>query len=633
MIGPSLRQIVLATLLFGVLGLAAHGRVIDNGYAFDALYTVRDNPHVRADATLAEIFSSPYWDAEAFAGRGLYRPLSVMSFQLTRRIWAEPVAVDHALDLGLHVLCSLALMAFLMQMGARLGVALTLATLFLLHPVQTEVAASLVGRSDLLATLFALFALNLALTRRLSRPSVSIGLWGLFSLSLLAKESATSLIVLLPACWAGREFWRGTERRQVMGTAFLMALSLGLALACNLALRHAVLGDLFVQEIAKLDDGASGFIELRWRALAFASLYPQKLLWPHPLLPDYLTGAVPLAGLGLHLRAMLTGSVIFASIAWPAWTWLRQRSLTRVHLGMLLFWIAMAPVSNFIVQIGTPFGERMLYFPLIFLLLAVVDLPIWRPVDFAGLERRPKLWPAWMVLAVVLGIISANRIPEWKNNRSLFRAAVRDAPDNYYSQMAYGGTLLRDGGNLYERELAIKAFTAASRITPDAYPPWATLGSLAYAEGNYIEASSHFEKARVRAIGREREQAVVNLSRTFRALQDFGRVESLLVPAAQEHPGWTELQRELGDYWLIRGRIPEALAQFERVLLRKPQDETLWRAVIWAHLYQGQTEKASQRLESAPPGTVNDEFRRQLERDGLALPTASDTADADQETS
>lgn len=497
---------------------------------------------------------------------------------------------------------------------------MTLATLFLLHPVQTEVVASLVGRSDLLATLSALFALNLALARGVSRPRVWIGSFGSFSLSLLAKESTGGLLVLLPACWAGREFWRGTERAEIARGGLQLALVLALAVACNLALRQAVLGDMLVQETAKLDDGASGFFELRWRALAFASLYAQKLLWPHPLLPDYLTGVVPLSGFGLHLRALVAGSLMLASAGWALWAWIRHRSLGRVQLGILLFWISVAPVSNLLIQIGTPFGERLLYFPLVFLLLAAVDLPIWRSLRNGNLARGPKWWPAWVVLGVGLGVLSAIRIPEWKDNRSLFRAAVRDCPGNYYAQMAYGGLLIRSGKNVYERELALSSFAAAARITPDAYPPWATLGSVAYMDGNYRQASSHFENARARATGREREQAVVNLSRTYRALKEFGRAESLLVPAAQNHPGWMEVQRELGDYWWLRGRIPEAIFQFERVLVKEPRDPSLWRALIWADLRQGHHEKARLRLKSSPPETVNDEFRRQLGRDGLALP-------------
>ena len=255
---PSLRQFAMASLLFGVLALATHGRVINNDYAFDAFYIVRDNPQAQAEATIAEIFSSSYWDAERFPGRGLYRLLSVLSFQLTRRIWEDPVAIDHGIDLALHVLCCLALLTFLMRMGAQLGVALTLSGLFLLHPIQTEVVASMGGRCDLLATLLALLAMNLALARRVSGLWLWVGLWVLFSLSLLAKESAVTLFVLLPACWTARELWRENSLGASIRGAMPLALSLGLALGCHLMLRQAVLEDLLDRSDRIADDLAHG---------------------------------------------------------------------------------------------------------------------------------------------------------------------------------------------------------------------------------------------------------------------------------------------------------------------------------------------------------------------------------------
>lgn len=626
MAGPSFRQFAAAALLLGILGITTYGRVVDNGYVYDAVYLVQLNPDVRADASLVEIFTSPYWDAEIAPGRGLYRPISVLSYQLTRRIWDEPVvSVDHAIDLGLHVVCSLVFLVFLMQMGAHFGVALTLAMLFLLHPVQTEVVASLVGRSDLLATLFALLALSLSLTRRVSVFWLWTGLFGFFSLSLLAKESSASLIVLLPACWAARESWRGAARAKVTRRALGMALCLGLVLACNLALRQGMLGGLLIADTAKFDDGASGFFELRWRALAFVSLYVEKLIWPLPLLPDYLTGVVPLKGFGLNLRAAVSAVLILSSVAWPAWAWWRQRSFTRVHLGILLFWTAMVPVSNLILQIGTPFGERLLYFPFLFLLLAAVDLPLWRPAGVGSTRSVPRLWPVWVIVAIVLGVMSAIRIPEWKDNRSLFQAAVRDCPDNYFSQFTYGSILYREG-RPEDREFARQAMMEAARVSPDAYTPRVALGVMALAEEKSLEARTRFEEAYAR-VGQvtdfEHQIAALNLSRAYRKLEEFQKLESLILPLAQEHPEWNELQAELADYWLKRGRIPEALVVYERALERSPEDKAIWRQVIWAHLYLGQDQLAADRLEASPPGTVNYLFKRELDQNGLALPNLS----------
>lgn len=620
MSGPSSRQLVMASLLFLFVGIAVHGRVVGNGYAFDAYYTVRDNPQVQPDASLVEIFSSPYWTGEAAAGRGLYRPLAVLSFQLPRRISEEPLAFDHAFDLGLHVLCTLSLMAFLMQMGARFGVAATLALVFLVHPVHTEVVASLVGRTDLLATLSALLALNLTLARGVPVGVAWVGVAGLFSLSLLAKESAVGLVLILPFCWVAREAWSGGETAKLVRKGLGLTTVLGFALIAHLVLRQWVLGDLMVEESAIQGDESRGFFELRWRALGFASLYVQKLVWPYPLIPDYLTGVVPALGAGLHLRAVFAGALLLASLAWPAWSWVRTRSLSRTQVGVLLFWMAMAPVSNILIQIGTPFGERLLYFPMIFALLAAVDLPLWRSIKTGGIGRAPRAWPVWVIVFAVMGLISAGRIPEWKNNRTLFEAAVEDHPGNYYSQMAFGATLMRDGGGPYERERAVAAFRAASRIRKEAYPPWAMLGQLAYQAADYATARSFFEEAHLRAEGIELEPSLLNLARTYRALRDFPRAESLLVPAAASHPEWVAVQRELGDYWISKENPTAAIPCFERVLARQPNDLAASRALIRAYLAIGERDEAAARIESAPAGTVDTRFKLQLERDGLGLP-------------
>lgn len=617
MSGPSLRQLALASLLLGVVAVAVFGRVVDNGYAFDAFYTVRDHPQAQASATIAEAFASPWWPGDEARGRALYRPLAVVSFQWTRKLADDPLPIDHGIDLLLHVACSLALLAFLMQMGARFGVATALALVFLVHPVQTEVVASLVGRTDLLATLGALLALNVALARRPPPAAAWIATAALFSLSLLAKESTVALVLILPACWAMRGVWNGRAPGEVVRGAAAHAFVLALALAAHLVLRQSVLGDLMVSEVAVQGDEARGFFALRWRALAFASLYAQKLVWPLPLLPDYLTGVVPESGLALHGRAAATLVAIVLSVAWPLRTWLRERTLSVAQLGVLLFWMAVAPVSNLVIQIGTPFGERLVYFPFVFLLLSAVGAPVWRDVASTRWGASPRAPVLWGVVLVAMGVVSAQRTPEWRNNRALFEAAVRDRPQNYYSQMAFGATLMREGGGSYERDLAVRAFRAAARARAEAYPPWSMLGQLYYAEGDHREARRVFEEAERRATGRERQPSLLNLSRTYRALGDTVAIEARIVPEADAHPEWTRLQREVGDYWRSRDRPDRALAYFERVLEREPDEVDAWRAVIETLVQLGRLDAAADRIEAAPDGTVDYRFKLRLERAGL----------------
>ena len=83
---PSPKQLLGALLALMLLAAAAFHAVPSNGYAFDAIPTVRDNPRVQQGASLVAILATPYWDPEENPGEGLYRPLTTLSFRLTRTL-------------------------------------------------------------------------------------------------------------------------------------------------------------------------------------------------------------------------------------------------------------------------------------------------------------------------------------------------------------------------------------------------------------------------------------------------------------------------------------------------------------------------------------------------------------------
>ena len=153
------------------------------------------------------------------------------------------------------------------------------------------------------------------------------------------------------------------------------------------------------------------------------------------------------------------------------------------------------------------------------------------------------------------------------------------------------------------------------------------MGQLAFAEADYPSARSHFERADALALDLDRQSSTINLARTYRVLKEFERFEALIVPIAQAHPEWIEVQREIGDYWLTHGQVAQALAPFERIVAQEPADPIAWRALVRAHLMLQQPEQALLRLQAAPVGTVNYRFRLRLEHDGLKLPTESRGSD------
>jgi Tfp pilus assembly protein PilF len=547
------------------------------------------------------------------------------SFWLTRTLFDDPLPVDHALNVALQVGCGLLVAAFLMALRASFPTALLLSALYVVHPVQSEAVSGLVGRCDLLATLFALLALNLALTRNPDscRPDYRLlaGLFVLSSLSLLSKESAAALFLLVPACLVGRELLQGARMRDAVVATRWISVPLILSVAINLAVRHAILGRVLVDQAVEFAPDA-GVIAQRWGALAFSTLYLEKLLWPHPLLPDYATGVIELANPLYHLRATI-GLLFVAGSAWLLVVELRRMGRSQAWpkapaLGLLLFWITILPVCNLLITIGTRFGERLLHLPLAFLLLLALDRRLCRRDSNDRLGLRPALLAAVAAVVLISAWMSALRVPAWQSNRELFARAVADAPGNYHSQMSYATTLVEEDrpGDLRR---AWDHFTAAALARPQAYEPLAGLGKLALESGDLEQAREYFGRALPRAKPAQRHLALMNLALAHRRLGEISRAEAILTAVVRENPDFGPGRRALGDHWSNRGRIQEALTQYERALESDGSDVRLWQRIIWAHLRLGHEEMAQSLVETCPAGTLTPSFSERLEREGIWL--------------
>ena len=122
--------------------------------------------------------------------------------------------------------------------------------------------------------------------------------------------------------------------------------------------------------------------------------------------------------------------------------------------------ITISLVSNLVILIGTVMAERLLYTPSlgICLVAAVVLARAFPPAGDvpAGAPLRTlftingKAFAAAAVLLVLLGARTFDRTPVWRNNATLFRAAVDDAPESSRTHLLYG------------MELAVAAESAAS---------------------------------------------------------------------------------------------------------------------------------------------------------------------------
>src|ERR1051325_7436599 len=145
------RQAVPGMLVAG-LAAATAGPSLGNGFVYDDVPAIVENPLCHSLAHSAQIWVSSYWRAGL-----LYRPLTIQLFALEWRAGGGAPWPFHLVNLVLY-----AAAAWLVYRLARrvlpAGAAFAAAALFAVHPVHVEVTANAVGQSELLAALFVLLA-------------------------------------------------------------------------------------------------------------------------------------------------------------------------------------------------------------------------------------------------------------------------------------------------------------------------------------------------------------------------------------------------------------------------------------------------------------------------------------------
>jgi tetratricopeptide (TPR) repeat protein len=422
--------------------------------------------------------------------------------------------------------------------------ALAMAVIWVVHPLQTEAVTYISQRAESLMGLFYLLTLYCFIR---SAESGAPRKWQILSLAacllgVMSKEiiATAPVIVLLYdrtfVAGSFREAWRQHWRYY-----------LGLA-ATWLLLAHLMTG---------LNQRAVGFdAGVAWRSYALTScrsvvLYLKLAIWPHPLVLDYGTDvihhafdALPYA---LVPAALAVGTVI-ALRRWPV-------------VGFAGAWILLilAPTTSIVPISGQPMAEHRMYLPL----AAVVGLVVLGM--HASIGRRGLILLA--VMAVGLGWLSVLRNEDYQNALAICRDTVAKCPGNARARYNLGITLT----GLNRSPEAIAEYETALQLKPDYPAVQNNLGvELEKTPGRLPEAISHYEAAlRIKPDYAEAHNNLgVALAKTP------GRMAEAIphfVRALQIKPDYADAHSNLGKALAeIPGRLPDAISHYEAALRINP---------------------------------------------------------------
>ena len=607
------RRDALVAAVVALAALAAFAPARDFGYVQDDRLVIQSNPLVES-GDLAAIFSTD-WTARDWAmDRSLYRPVTVATFALERRVVSRlDPRLSHRVNLALHAAVSLLVMAWGRRLGAGPLAAGAGALLFAAHPVHGAAVANLVGRAELLAALLSLAALLAAAAAAADRGPVSpwrsrAASWGAGVLTLGAlgsKESALALpaLLLTQEVLLSRRAVPAGRARFLRSAAVLAPIVL--ASVAYLILRtRAILAFPGNQPVVALenplvDAGGVG----RWAtALAMAARYAGLLVFPRSLSPDY-TGRAILLETSFFAPLPLLGLATLAALAWAfaaGWLPRSRRDAASTPVVPMAAAAALGPyllVGNLIVLSGAGFAERLLYVPSCgAALLAGAGLARLESALAGRLAAPPGAvrygLAALVLAAATLGVLaSRGDSRKWRNEESLFLAAAEAQPGS--ARAPYVLARLRlDGGHADE---ARRWIDRCLDVRPEYGECWFMRGELLEAGGALREAEAALRRAVALGpqIGEAHRRLGTNLARQGRYAEAERELRKGLVSEPLDVDGMDALARVL----FRLGRYGEAAGAWRAAVARGRED------------LRGALAEAERRAAASDPGDGRDPAR------------------------
>jgi protein O-mannosyl-transferase len=535
-------RLLVAVILAAVI--VSYANSVNHQFTLDdiQLYVVR-NPQV-TEPTWASLFQPNSYTK-------VYRPLTIASFALDWKISRGLAPVFHAENVVLHLVAALLVYVLIQRLfkSSPQGRAIAFATalLFAVHPIHTEAVASISGRAELLAAIFLIAAWTLHMKGR-EIPALFC-----FGLALLSKESA---VVFLPLVVLGDYLLEWKPAGRYARIAGMTAL--------YLFVLWKVDGNRFGPGNITPLDNALTILPAGPRianALAIGWKYVWLQIYPITLSADYSYNQIPLLFWTRLIPVLLLAVFVFG-----VWWWALRSKNQGIALAAGIYIIGFGATSNVVMPIGTIMAERLAYFPSIGMcVLASLGL-VWLR------QRVPRV--ATGLLAAIIVLFSCRTIVrnrDWKDNRTLYAATLRSAPNSAkaHHNMALEYMDARQFGP------ARKEFETAIQIYPYDPKALATFGLLEFWQGNYPQAGRLMEKA-YSLVDRSNpayDVIVVNLASLYIETNHIDGAIALLDKEIAESPkyGPAWANRALAHYKL--GKKSAARADVEVALKLDPTNQ------------------------------------------------------------
>ena len=565
-------------LAIAVLGFLIYANTLGHDFALDDFSAIKDNyvtkQGVAGIPTIwREHYRFGYWNS---AGE-LYRPLPLTMFAIEWGIAPDSPAIHHFVNVLLYAITGFLLFLVLSRILKEQLLAFIATILFIAHPVHTEIVANIKSRDEILAFLF--FLLTLQVVWKYTHHQKK---WYLFvaaitySLALFSKESAITFLALFPLFLYF--FSSATWKKIGTVTAVLLIPAAVFLLVRNQVLSGFVTGGKVNSILDNLLVGINSPIDRFATTILLLGKYLWTMVFPHPLGSDVGYNQIPATSFG-DWRVLLSLVLHLGLVGVAIWGFTKKHFLS---FCALFYGISFSIFSNVLVEIGSSFGERFLYIPLLGFTLAVAyGLQQLFPAKGQGIVGANKI-----TLAIVGGLVllysvkTIDRNKAWKDSYTLYATDIQTAPNSAKLNYHFGLEASKKGQNTANAaskqqyfQTAKAAFNKAIALHPTYGDAYGQLGLTLYREGNEQEALKNYEQS----VKYKTNNALVysNMGIIYFQKNQLEKAKEVYLKAVSIDPRFVDARRNLGAVYAMQSNFQAAIEQFKEALKYAPNDATI----------------------------------------------------------
>jgi len=564
----------LLIILVGVV-FVANFRTLGYEYTLDDPFFTTDNPNVsKGLSAIKEFFTHAAYYGVFQHHDASYRPLMLTSFALEKDLFNFNPHTSHLINIILFMI-EIAVLFMLLKrvfknMSEFLPFLMTL--LFALHPIHTEVVASVKSRDEIMGLLFSILALWQTLRYIDNEETSAMALSALwFFCALMSKETPIAMVLIAPmTVWFFREapvskIVRATVPYLAVAAVYMVMRSMFIE-SDGEKVRILVNNNALMAATNGMDKTATAlFMQLKYLII---------LLFPHPLSYDYSYNQVPIISFS-DPRALAAVAVIIGLFVYAVRGFKKKDPLAWCILfyGMTVF-----ITSNLVIDIGATMAERFIFTGSLAFCIAVVLLLaklLKTDAAHATLANAKPLMGAVAVIALLYAGKTMARNEAWASNLALYKTGLETAPNSWRAQYLLGVQYTRDINTekdpLMKRELykdATEALNKSLQILPNNSDVYLILGYAHEFAGQLDSAVKAYTNCLT--LDSLNKQAALNLGGIFLRTGRLDEGIALYSKLLARDPNDPDALANIGACYGNKGMFSEAIQYYQRSIKIRP---------------------------------------------------------------